>query len=151
MRESKYAKNSTGSMAGQMNNKITIADFRKLQEGQTRGKGSRASSPKTDYKAIFLQQIQLAGLPAPTGEHQFHASRKWRLDFCWLTQKVAIEYHGIFGKHKVGHQGMAALTRDYEKANEAILLGWTYLVITAKTVQNGQALQWIERALKKSS
>lgn len=127
------------------NNKITIADLRKLQAGKKR---SKASSPKTDYKAIFLQQVQLAGLAAPITEHRFHATRKWRLDFCWLNEKIAVEYHGIFGAHKVGHQGMAGLTRDYEKANEAILLGWTYLVVTAKTVQNGQALQWLERALK---
>jgi len=131
-----------------MSNKITIADLRKLQEGQKGSKTSKAQKPKTDYKAIFLQQLDLAGLPKPIEEHTFHPTRKWRLDFCWLNEKIAVEYHGIFGAHKVGHQGMAALTRDYEKSNEANLLGWIYLVITAQTVQSGQALQWLESALK---
>lgn len=130
-----------------MSNKITIADLRKLQEGQKRGGSPKVQKPKTDYKTIFLQQLDLAGLPKPIEEHKFHPTRKWRLDFCWLNEKIAMEYHGIFGAHKAGHQAMAKLMRDYEKSNEANLLGWTYLVITAQTVQNGQALWWIEKAL----
>ena len=135
-------------MVKQMSNKITQADFRKLQEGKKGSEKSKAQKPKTDYKAIFLQQLDLTGLPKPIEEHTFHPTRRWRLDFCWLNEKIAMEYHGIFGAHKAGHQAMAKLMRDYEKSNEANLLGWTYLVITAQTVQNGQALQWLERALK---
>lgn len=129
-----------------MSDRISIEDYRLLQEGK--GKQSKAQKPKTDYKQIFLQQIKVAKLPMPELEVKFHASRKWRLDFAWEKEMIAIEYHGIFGAHKAGHQAVKSLQRDYEKANEAVLLGWLYLTITAKTVNSGQALTWLERAFE---
>ena len=128
-----------------MSDRISIEDYRLLQEGK--GKQSKAQKPKTDYKQIFLQQIKVAKLPMPELEVKFHASRKWRLDFAWEKEMIAIEYHGIFGAHKAGHQAVKSLQRDYEKANEAVLLGWLYLTITAETVDSGQALTWLEKAL----
>jgi len=117
-------------------------------QGQIGKKKVVHEKPKTDYKAIFLQQLKLAGLPAPELELKFHPTRKWRFDFAWPEIKLAVEYHGIFGKVKMGHQQIQSLLRDYEKSSEAALLGWRLITITSKTVENGQALAWVERAWK---
>ena len=116
-------------------------------------------SPKTDYKAIFLNHLKFAGLPQPTHgqgcelpEFQFHETRKWRFDFAWPEKMIAVEYQGINWQpksdNKSGHQSISGLIRDCEKFTEASLAGWTLILITAESVNSGQAVGWIERALK---
>ncbi len=105
--------------------------------------------PKTDYKAIFLTHLKMAGLPKPACEFQFHETRKWRFDFCWPDQKIAVEYQGLAwkGDGASGHQSVAGLMRDCEKFTEASLAGWTLILITAETVNSGQAVEWVRQAL----
>lgn len=122
-------------------------------------KNATTRTPKTDYKAIFLNHLKFAKLPMPTHgqgcenkEYIFHPTRKWRFDFCWLDQKVAVEYQGLNWKRDAdnsGHQSIVGLMDDCEKFTEASLLGWTLILITAESVNNGQAVGWIERALNK--
>jgi hypothetical protein len=72
--------------------------------------------------AYFSQQ----GLPPSVTEHAFHYSRKWRFDFAWLEQKVALEVEGgiwIAGGHSRG----SGQVKDHEKMNNAALLGWYVL------------------------
>lgn len=62
----------------------------------------------------------------PDREHRFHPDRKWRLDFAWVKQKVAVEIEGghyVQGRHNrpVGYQN------DMEKYNEAQVIGWVVL------------------------
>lgn len=62
-------------------------------------------------------------LPEPVMEFQFHPSRKWRFDWAWVDQKVALEIEGgafVGGRHTRG----AGYTRDMAKYNAAQLLGW---------------------------
>lgn len=114
---------------------------------------------KTDYKAIFLTHLRMAKLPPPTHgegcenkELVFHETRKWRFDFAWPELKIAVEYQGINWQpksdEKSGHQSISGLIRDCEKFTEASLAGWTLILITAESVNSGQAVGWIERALK---
>ncbi|MCA9233312.1 MAG: DUF559 domain-containing protein [Planctomycetales bacterium] len=56
-------------------------------------------------------------------EHEFCPARKWRFDFAWPKQKVAVEIDG-FG---YGHQAQQNMANDNEKANRAIALGWKVL------------------------
>lgn len=110
---------------------------------------SKASRPLVDYKAIFLEQLHYAKLPAPEAEHQFHPTRKWRFDWAWPELKVAVEYQGgTFQDRRTGHSTVKGLSNDYEKLTEAALLGWRVILITSGTVRSGQALQWAERAIK---
>lgn len=63
------------------------------------------------------------GVPEFVTEHLFHPERKWRFDFAWLIQKIALEVEGgiwIGGGHNRG-KGFA---KDIEKYNAATLLGW---------------------------
>jgi very-short-patch-repair endonuclease len=92
-------------------------------------------------------QCEAAGLPAPEREVRFHATRRWRFDLLWRAKRIAIEVDGgvfLGGRHTRG----VGYTKDCEKLNEALLLGFRVLRVTPGQVQSGQALAWIERALR---
>jgi very-short-patch-repair endonuclease len=92
------------------------------------------------------KQCQLAGLPVPEREFRFHPTRKWRFDFAFPAQSVAVEVEGgawIGGRHTSG----AGFVKDMEKYNEASLAGWRIVRVTPKDVKTGAALKWVERIL----
>lgn len=94
--------------------------------------------------------LKQAGLIGYVRECQFDPPRKWRFDFAWPEQKLAVEIEGgvfVSGRHSRG----AGLTADCEKYAEALCLGWRVLRVTPAQVgmdRAGQALGWIERLLK---
>lgn len=121
---------------------------------------------------ILRQQISATSLPAPKLEHVFHPTRKWQFDLSWPDHMVACEVDGgVYGRQVVCHHcgqkvmivrkdgslvparlGMRHNTgkgyeNDAEKINEAEVLGWLVLRVTAKMIKNGMALDWIQRAL----
>ena len=61
---------------------------------------------------------------------------------------IALEYNGIHGGSNVGHASIRALQRDYEKLNEAQLLGWLVLQITAESIRTGAAHEWVRKAFE---
>ena len=94
----------------------------------------------------LARQIRLLGLPEPVRELRFHDTRRWRFDFAWPDQMLAVEVEGGVwsrGRHVRG-QGF---TRDCEKLNAAALLGWRVLRIPGEWVEDGTALALVEEAL----
>ena len=84
------------------------------------------------YKDLSETFVKLWGdrLPVPTREYVFHPIRKWRFDIAWPSIKLAVELHGaVFaaGRHTRG----VGITKDSEKMNAAIFLGWRVLVYTS--------------------
>jgi very-short-patch-repair endonuclease len=66
------------------------------------------------------------GLKLPTSEYKFHPTRKWRFDYCWPENKLAVEIEGgIFTKGR--HTRGVGFSNDMEKYNSAVLLGWRIL------------------------
>ena len=62
--------------------------------------------------------------PWPAEEYRFDIKRRWRFDFAWPEQKVAVEIEG--GLYKVGrHQSLTGFLADAEKYEAALRLGWT--------------------------
>lgn len=106
-----------------------------------------------DYKLKLLQQIEEAGLPLPDKrEFQFMFSRNWKFDYLYTKQMVAIEYHGGIaaaakGK-KSGHINIKGFDRDHHKLNEATIRGYRVIVVNAKMVREGLAVDYIKRALE---
>lgn len=93
------------------------------------------------------RQCQLLGLPVPVDEYRFHPVRKWRFDYAWPTQKLALEIQGavfVQGRHTRG----AGLRKEYEKLNAAAVEGWRVLFVLPEQLTNGTAIQIIEAALK---
>lgn len=159
-----------------MANKITVAELRILKnlsaakarktgvrsvaEAVSNGataalverKGARVGSgkAKNDYKAKFLSDLAMLHVPAPILEFVFASPRRWRFDFCWPDQMIAVEYQGgTYMRGKSGHSNVAGLERDYEKFTEASLRGWRVILINAKTVINGQAVEWVLRGMSR--
>lgn len=79
-------------------------------------------------------------------EHMFHPTRKWRFDFAWPEEKVAIEIQGgIYSKGR--HVRPEGYEEDCHKLNEAQLHGWIELYVTGKQIGDGSAIRYLKRAL----
>ena len=89
----------------------------------------------------------LARFPGYTTELQFHPTRKWRFDYAWEGQKIAVEVHG--GVYRQGrHTRGEGFTTDREKMNEAALLGWTVIEVTPEHIKSGQLREWLTKAFQ---
>ena len=91
--------------------------------------------------AVFAQRW-----PGIEREYKFHPVRKWRFDFCWPEHDLAVEIEGgIWTKGR--HNRPLGFKNDMEKYNEAMLNGWRLLRVTPKMLEDGTAMQLIERAM----
>ena len=105
---------------------------------------------KHDYKAEFEQQLSLVGIQV---EHEFVFAppRKWRADWRVAGSRILIEYEGgLFMESGGAHKAVGNILRDIEKYNAAAIAGWIVIRISPKFVPSGQALKWVEDALKSS-
>lgn len=68
----------------------------------------------------------------PITGHKFHPVRQWRFDFAWVEHKLAIEIQG-YGE---GHNSYNGMKTDYEKFNEATLMGWRILFYMAHHIND---------------
>jgi hypothetical protein len=93
-------------------------------------------------------QLKAAKIPFER-EYRFAPPRRWRFDFIILggdfLPDYAVEVEG--GAWTGGHKRGVAADTDCEKANAAALKGWYVLRFTPAMVEDGRALQTIERAL----
>lgn len=81
--------------------------------------------------------------------HAYRRGRAWRFDFAWPDLMLACEVEGgtwAGGRHTRG----AGFQADTEKHNAAVLLGWRVLRVTGQDVNDGTAIELIERALGQS-
>lgn len=111
----------------------------------------QASKPRlivSKWEECFAMQLKLAKFPTPKREYKFHPTRKWRFDFCYPDQKIAIEVEGLRHNGVSRHTHIQGYTKDCEKYNEALLLGYKVLRITQKHVKSGEGLNWLEKLLK---
>jgi very-short-patch-repair endonuclease len=96
----------------------------------------------------LIFQCRVARLPTPVVEHRFHPTRRWKFDLAFLAHWLAVEVDGGMWTGKSRHRTGTGYTEDCVKVNEAICAGWTVLRVTPEHVKRGDALHWIERALK---
>jgi very-short-patch-repair endonuclease len=83
---------------------------------------------KSQLEQRFLEawRRNFPNLPTPTMQHRFHDLRKWRFDFAFVSERLAIEIDGgafVGGGHNRGAQQ----SKDYEKMNVATAGGWRVL------------------------
>ena len=107
-----------------------------------------APKPKESVlEALFYQQTRGFGLPEPVRELAFHEERKWRFDFAWPDQKIAVEVEGGIwnqGRHTRSHGFMA----DSQKYNTALSMGWKVLRFTGPDIRSGEAIKVVQAVLK---
>lgn len=91
------------------------------------------------------------GLPLPVTEYRFAApERRWRFDYAWVEEKVALEVEGGVwsgGRHTRG----SGYLQDMEKYNNAALRGWVLLRCTPKQLITLETLEMVKQALNQRS
>lgn len=74
-------------------------------------------------------------LPAPEREYKFFTTRKWRFDFAWIAERIAVEIEG--GNFTRGrHTRPIGFEQDCEKYNSAVMAGWRVLRFTPRMLAN---------------
>jgi very-short-patch-repair endonuclease len=120
---------------------------------------------------IFLQLLQDEGLPYPVKEFHFDTARKWRFDFAFIEEKIAVEIEGgsygrtvtcnhcnkpvyriINGKKIMVREGMGHNTgkgsiEDMEKYNAAAQKGWLVLRFPSHEVNTKNTINTIRQTL----
>jgi very-short-patch-repair endonuclease len=101
-----------------------------------------------DHADTLYCQLVAVGLCGWSREYRFHKTRRWRVDCAHVSSKLAVEVEGFAAGGTSGrHQRAGGFTADCEKYAELAIAGWRLIRVTGNQVKNGQALQWIERAL----
>lgn len=99
----------------------------------------------SEGEELFALHCRAEGL-TPVREWMFAKPRRWRFDFCFPKEKLAVEIEGgtwIQGRHNRG----SSIEKDLEKYNTAALLGWTVLRYTTAQIKSGKAIEEVKRAL----
>ena len=102
------------------------------------------SGLKSELEETLAFQIRAMKLPEPVREYRFHADRKWRFDFAWVDQRIAMEVEG--GVWNGGRHGRGSgIVKDIEKGNAAVLLGWRMMRATGDMIKKGEAVRLLEQ------
>ena len=101
----------------------------------------------SELEDIFAMQLDAVGLDGYVREYQAIPGRRFRFDFCWVKERLAVEING--GTYSRGaHARPLGIKRDYEKGNLAVQFGWRVLQFDADMVKSGQALEFTEKMLR---
>lgn len=100
---------------------------------------------KLEQKAATV--LKKAGLEHYEEEHRF-CDRRWRFDFAFVEEKIALEVEGGIWKGSVGgHTSGTGYTKDCEKYNTATVMGWRVLRVVNSQIENGQMINWVRDLL----
>jgi len=101
----------------------------------------------SELEDTFAMQLDAVGLDGYVREYQAIPGRRFRFDFCWVKERLAVEIQG--GTYSRGaHARPLGIKRDYEKGNLAVKHGWRVLQFDADMVKSGQALDFTEKMLR---
>jgi len=106
------------------------------QPGYSVGMQERKPKPSTahllpqgsKHELHFMRLWESLDGPELTREHRFVPNRKFRFDFAYIPQRVAIECEGF------GHSRQNRYTSDVEKYNLAALEGWKVYRLTGEMI-----------------
>ena len=97
--------------------------------------------------SLFLALLKREKLPAPEPEFRFHPVRRWRFDWAFPPERVAVEVEGgawTRGRHTRG----AGFIGDCEKYSVAATLGWRIIRVTPDQLCTLRTIEWIRQALE---
>jgi len=112
-------------------------------DGGKPGRSGRVGSNLELTLHLQMSQQRIAGYVM---EHKFHPTRRWRFDFCWPQEKIALEVEGgtwSGGRHTTG----SGFKKDCEKYNHAARMGFRVFRFTGDMVKSGEAVSWIKEIL----
>lgn len=97
--------------------------------------------------SVVEQWFWSQGIPKPVCEYRFKPDRRWRFDYAWLEERVALEVQGgVFtqGRHTRG----ASLLKEWEKLNAAAAVGWRILYCQPSDLLTTETVDTVRLALK---
>jgi len=100
---------------------------------------------QSELELQALAQIRQAGLPEPEMQFEGVPGRKYRFDFAWPDQGIAVEIHGGAWMGK-GHTGGKGFSEDRRKINLANLTGWLVFEFTKDMLDNDELLPVLQDA-----
>lgn len=103
--------------------------------------------PKREQPDYLAQAVAVLGLPAPEKEYLFARPRRYRFDYAWVEQRIAVEVEGAVyarGRHTRGD----GYTGDCRKYNLATLLGWRLLRFTTGMIESGEHFDVLKTAFE---
>ena len=106
----------------------------------------QAPEPPSVPVSRFERLLRSVGLPAPVREHRFHPVRRWRFDYAWPGEKVALEVDGgvwTGGRHTRG----AGFIKDMEKLNAATVAGWRVVRVVPSKLCSSATVGMLEALL----
>jgi very-short-patch-repair endonuclease len=119
--------------------RLTEAEYRRLK----RGEKSRGVRGGTRWEEEFDLQLAGAGLAGRySRELRFRADRRFRFDFAFLPEMLAVEIDGAV------HRIKKRFHSDVEKSQLAILGGWRVLRVSPAQVRSGHALALVCKLLR---
>ena len=84
---------------------------------------------------------------APESEHQFHPTRKWRMDFAYPNILIGIEIEGLVYDGGISrHTNNEGYKEDARKYNSAAVLGWLILRFTPDQLNKTETFEIIKQA-----
>ena len=99
---------------------------------------------------LFAMQLDSAGLTGYVREYRAIPGRKFRFDFAFLRERLLVEING--GTYNGGAHGRGCgISRDYTKANLAVVHNWRVLSFDTKQVRSGAALAVVEQLINNQS
>jgi very-short-patch-repair endonuclease len=124
--------------------------------------GARRGRARDKWSVLIESQIEQHGLPYPVPEYSFAVliGRKWRFDYAFVQQKIALEVDGgSFGRvirgadgkfYRLGgyHATGRGLEIDHQKFNAAARLGWMVVRVTTTMIRDGKAITELLDAFK---
>lgn len=88
---------------------------------------------------LWLRQNE--DIPKPTPEYRFAPPRRWRFDFAWPDQRVAVEIEGLtYGGGR--HQRVDGFVADCEKYEAALMAGWRVYRLPGQWIAEGGRPIW---------
>lgn len=126
-----------------------IGTFDKVEENERFEKFLKKRNMLNTH--IFFQLLKTANINEPVAEYKFDSVRKWRFDYAWIKEKLALEVEGgvwmsAKGKKSRHFTGKGALA-DMEKYNHAASLGWRIIRVTPQQLFNQKTIQLINKSL----
>lgn len=99
---------------------------------------------------VFLQLCKTYGIQEPMQEVKVTEKRRFRFDFAWMNEKLAVEIEGgiwIQGRHTRG----VGYKSDMEKYNIATSEGWRVLRFTTDQIKKAETYSQIKKCLEQKA
>lgn len=96
----------------------------------------------------FARAVEAAGLPMFVPEWRFAFPRRWKFDYGWPDEKVALEVEGgVWTKGGGRHNRGVGYLNDIAKYNRATLMGWRVIRCTPDTLCSVETLEMLKALL----